>query len=84
MESRNIYICKEQIILRLIYSRTTDFKSLSTVATMPDHQSSKTRCCCDSFDTEKSFVKLHVTFLHLLQKEDTSSYFHSATVGKFG
>ena len=32
----------EAKILGLIYFRTSDFKGLSTVATVPDHQSNKT------------------------------------------
>ena len=38
-----------EFILELIYSWTPDFKNPNTVATVPDHQSSKTSWNCDSF-----------------------------------
>ena len=39
-----------------IYSQTADFKSLSTVATRPDHQSSRTCWHCDIFLIPKTIA----------------------------
>ena len=38
----------KKFILRLIYFRTPDFKGLSMVATVPDHQSNKTCWHCST------------------------------------
>ena len=71
-----------------MYSRTADFKSLSTVTTMPEHQSNKTcrRWHGIVFDTrdycsmrgqkitsENTFVKQRVTFLPPPKRKDSSS-----------
>ena len=51
MSVRCVYvpIVEVKFILRLIYFRNSDFKGLSTVATVPDHQRNKTCWCWDSF-----------------------------------
>ena len=46
-----VFLHRQKVILGLIYFRTSDFKSLSTVATVPDHQSNKRYWGWDSFDT---------------------------------
>ena len=65
----NIRRARRRFILGLIYSRTADFKSLSAVTTMPDHQSSKTCRRWDSFryprllqyaGDRKSRLKIHL------------------------
>ena len=67
-----------------IYSRTADFKDLSAVTTVPDHQSNKTCRRWDSFQysrllqyagienhVRKYILKQRVTFFCLLRKGKT-------------
>ena len=79
------FTVRQKFILGLIYFWTTDFKGLSTVATVLDHQNSETCWCWDSFwypkllqyEGIKSHVRKHVAKLCVkfsASSEKDSSY----------
>ena len=79
---RSSYSLQRQKFILGVYSRTADFKDLSAVATMPDHQSNKTCRRWDSFQCPRllQYVKIEnhvqkyivrITFFRLLVNEKT-------------
>ena len=49
VECVNLPMLEAKIFVTLIYFRNSDFKGLSTVASVPDHQSNKTCWDWESF-----------------------------------